>query len=251
MIPIFKSHHSYGRSILTIEDEPDIISGKPVSIIAICKKHGIKDLYLAESSMSGFAQVNKHCIKNDLNLRFGYELICCRDNSDKTDESPRTESKVIVWLKDGGGYADLCKFYTQSNTDGFHNYARCDYKSLSSLNRDYFSVSIPFYDSFIHKNILGDGKCVPEFGDMELTFHIENHNLPFDFIIKDAVLKYIEGSGHKTIDSHKILYYNNSDAEAYQIFRCISNRSKLSKPDLEHFCSREFSFESFKCKSGI
>lgn len=250
MIPIFKSHHSYGRSILTIEDESDIVPGSPVSIIAICKKHNIKDLYLNESSMSGFMQVNKHCTKNNINLRFGYELICCRDIYDKTEESLKTESKVVVWLKDGGGYADLCKFYTHSNTDGYYNYARCDYQSLAALNRDYFSISIPFYDSFIHKNILESGKCVPEFGDMELTFHIENHNLPFDFIIKDALLKYIEKSNHKTVDSHRIYYYSDLDADAYQVFRCINNRSRLSKPDLEHFCSREFSFESFQCRSA-
>ena len=245
MIPIFKSHYSYGRSILTIEDEKEIKDGQPVSIVAICATHNLKEVYLAETSMGGFYKSHKVFAKNNINLRFGYQVVCCRDIYDKTEESKLTESKVIVWLRDGGGYADLCRFYTKCNTDGFYYTGRCDYKMLEDLSPDLLEVSIPFYDSFIHNNILESHRCTPEFGNRQLSFHIEDHNLPFDPIIKNGVLKYIGGSAHKIIDSHSVYYYNNDDINAYQVFRCINNRSKFTKPDLNHFGSDEFSFESY------
>jgi len=36
------------------------------------------------------------------------------------------------------------------------------------------------------------------------------------------------------------------DFKAYLTFRCINNRTTLNKPNLEHMCSTEFSFESWK-----
>ena len=42
MLPIFKSHYSVGRSILTLEDKDELESTSPDSIISICLNHKIK-----------------------------------------------------------------------------------------------------------------------------------------------------------------------------------------------------------------
>jgi len=55
VLPVFKSHYSIGRSILTLEDE-DISENDPDSIIDIAKKNNIKDLFLIEDNMSSFLQ---------------------------------------------------------------------------------------------------------------------------------------------------------------------------------------------------
>ena len=55
MIPLFKSHYSLGRSILTLEDK-DEKDDYPDSIIQICKENKMKELYLVEDNMSSFLE---------------------------------------------------------------------------------------------------------------------------------------------------------------------------------------------------
>ena len=68
VIPLFKSHYSIGRSILTIEDE-DQVENYPDSILSILKDNKIKDLYLVEDNMSSFLEAYTNTKKNNINLR--------------------------------------------------------------------------------------------------------------------------------------------------------------------------------------
>ena len=58
MLPLFKSHYSVGRSILTLEDRDEIESNFPDSIITISLKHDIKRpiLHLATHNLLAYIQ---------------------------------------------------------------------------------------------------------------------------------------------------------------------------------------------------
>ena len=247
MIPIFRSHFSYGKSILNIDskDYYKINKSSPENIFSICVHHGLTDLYLADSSMGGFVQAYKISQKLGIKLHFGYQLICCDDVNDKSESSLRSESKVIVWLKNGSAYSDLCSFYTESNVRNFYYVARCDYRSLTQLSPDNFLITVPFYNSFIHKNLLLNGKCVPDWNGRSVGMHIENHSLPFDGILKSGVEKYLANAIHFRVDSHSVFYYKRDDILPYQARRCIHERTTLNEPRLDHFGSDEFGFDSF------
>ena len=47
-------------------------------------------------------------------------------------------------------------------------------------------------------------------------------------------------------DSDFYLTKNKEDFKAYLTFKCINNRSALDKPQFDHMCSHEFSFESWE-----
>ena len=79
VIPIFKSHYSIGRSILTLEKPEDGVKDGPDSIIDLCKKNDIKNLYLVEDSMGGFLQGYINSSAAGLNFRFGLRLTVCDD----------------------------------------------------------------------------------------------------------------------------------------------------------------------------
>ena len=51
LLPLFKSHYSLGRSILTLQEESNNQVG-PDSIIQICKDNDLKEFFLIEDSMS-------------------------------------------------------------------------------------------------------------------------------------------------------------------------------------------------------
>ena len=83
MIPLFKSHYSIGKSILTLEEEGSSIEDGPQSIIDLCKKNKIKDLFLVDDSMSGFLQGYLNSEKAKLNFRFDLRISVCEDLREK------------------------------------------------------------------------------------------------------------------------------------------------------------------------
>ena len=106
------------------------------------------------------------------------------------------------------------------------------------------SLAIPFYDSFLHVNLLTLGNCVPDFPDKPVFF-MEDHGLPFEGLINDAILQYCAINGNEIVQTHTCYYFLAKDVLSYNTYRCILNRSSLDKPQLDHFSSEEFSFESY------
>ena len=70
--PIFKSHYSIGKSILTLDFKKEGVDEGSDSIFQIIQEDKIKDLVLVEDSMTGFMQAQKGCENFGLNLIFGF-----------------------------------------------------------------------------------------------------------------------------------------------------------------------------------
>lgn len=241
MIPIFKSHFSLNSSLLTLEPAEDIKDNAPNSVFSIAKQHGLKDVYLADTSMSGFLQAFSGAKKSELNLRYGVELTMVSNQVQKDEESCKTEHTVIVWLLNSEGYADLCKLVTCANVDGFYYQPRIDEANLSKLLTPNLAVSIPFYGSFLANNLLKFATCIFNYEKFDPVFFYEKSNLPFDHIIQNQIEKLkVNSQFMKTV-----YYYRKSDFPAFMTAKCIGRRSTWDVPKLEHFSSDDFSFETF------
>lgn len=249
-IPLFKSHYSLGKSVLTLAKAGSSETDEPSSIIDIAKKLKLDKIYLVDDSISGFLEAYKSCEDSKISLRFGLRLTVCDDIDNKTAESREKEHKIIVFIKNTEGYQDLIKISTIASTNGFYYYPRIDCKTLKALwNNNNLLLCVPFYDSYVFKNNLTYSICVPDFTFCEPVYFVEDNNLPFDGVLKKKVE---ETAINKTliIKSQSIYYENKEDFLAYLTFRCISERTTLSKPNLEHCSSNEFCAESFKEKYG-
>ena len=141
------------------------------------------------------------------------------------------------------------QIYSLSFTEGN---GRIDYKNLKKLwNEDNLLLAIPFYDSFIFKNAMFFGNCIPDFSFATTVFFLESNSLPFDEVIREKVKEYCSEK-HKTEETKSIYYNKREDLAAFQTYKCICNRSfssgetGLTNPRLEHCGSAEFSFESWK-----
>ena len=255
IIACFRTHYSLGRSTLTLDKYdskiPEIKENAPVSICAIAKKHSLKEVFLIDSSFSGFIEAYENLSEIDVQLRFGVKLVVCDDINKKDDGSRVNESKLIVFLKNSNAYKDAIKIYSKAATDGFYYYPRIDWNHLKALWTENLLLAFPFYDSFLHNNLL-TYKCsiVPDWGQIKPAFFVCEHSLPFDGLIKDAVNEYTRQNGLEVIKGHNVYYYSSSDYSSYVVFRCINNRSTLNKPDLEFFTSSDFSFESYLGKTN-
>lgn len=244
VVPLFKSHYSIGRSILTLEDE-EKEENQPDSIIDIAKDNNLKEIYLVEDNMTSFLQAYTNTKKYNINLRYGLRITLTDDMKDKTEESRQKNCKFVIFFKNQEGYKNLINIFTTAAKDGFYYEPRIDYKTLASLwNEDNLLLVIPFYDSFIFNNTLKGSVCVPSIEFTKAILFIENNGLPFDFIVKNKVLNFAKTNSLETLDTKSIYYKDGKDFKSYLTFRCINNRSTLNKPELQHMTSNRFSFES-------
>jgi hypothetical protein len=243
MIPLFKSNYSIGKSILTLdlpEENPD--ESKSDSILQIAKDNNLDKLFLVEDSMTGFLEAHKACKNLNMQLIFGLRINCCNDIADENRD--KSKHKIIIFAKNDGGCKLLNKIYSTAYCD---NSGFVDCKYLDSIWSDEkLRLGIPFYDSYIFNNLFSFSSCVPNFSFTKPLYFVERNNLPFDDILERNV-RAIEP---ESISAKTILYKQKSDVFAFQTYRCITNRSfgkeqSLSSPNLNHFGSDEFCWESY------
>ena len=247
VLPLFKSHYSLGRSILTLEKKEKQLVNGPDSIIDICLENQIKDFYLVEDNMGSFLQAYHSTKDEDLSFRFGLRVTVCQDKAIKNKDSIKTNCKYIIFAKNVDGYKNLIKIYSDAATEGFYYEPRTDFATLRRLwDDDCLYLAIPFYDSFLFKNTFDYGsECIPEFDFTQPIFLQESNGLFFDPILKDKIKSFSDGKYE--IQDAKSIYYKNKDyCMAYLTFRCIDKRTTWEMPNLENLHSDEFSFESWK-----
>lgn len=242
-IPLFKSHFSIGKSILTLDTyEENANKESSRSIIQIAKENNLSEVFLIEDNMSGFIPAFQNCNKIDIKLIYGIRFNIINDR-EKKEEIP-SEHKIIVLIKNNQGYKDLIKLYTQFHT------RENDYRALKEFWTKDLILAIPFYDSFIHNNSLTISNCVPQFPDKPYIF-LEDNLLPFDQLIRNYAIKFAQNEKLITVETKTIYYENREDFEAWQTFRLMSRKvfgsgNTLESPNMEHCGSREFCFESWK-----
>ena len=220
MIPFFKTHSSIGKSILRIDDVHELTKD-------------FEEVYFVEDSMAGFPEAFR---KFGDRLRFGLRFSMYND-----DHSEESESKMIAFANGDSGAKELYKLYTQ--------------QSDTKITRPWDSTKdlhyvVPFYDSFLHKNLTTFSNCVVDL-PLNVPFIIEDNNLPFDCLIEDKILNYCKNHSNEHFNAKSIYYKDKEDVSAFQTYKLICNRRigrtyDLSNPGLDHFGSDEFCFESWK-----
>ena len=244
MIPLFKSHYSLGRSILTLEDKA-VEDDYPDSIVQIAKENNLKEICLVEDNMSSFLEAYTNTRNNNIKLNYGLRVSITESVEDKTEESKQKTSKIIIFSRNKKGHEVLTKIFSVAAKTGFYYEPRIDYNLLKLNWTKDLILAIPFYDSFIFNNTLKNYICIPQLDFTNPIAFIEDNNLPFDNIISKKIELYTKENGIETFKAKSIFYKNKKDFKAYLTFRCINNRSILNKPELEHMSSDEFSFESY------
>ncbi|MAF24969.1 hypothetical protein CL634_05275 [bacterium] len=249
VIPLFKSHYSIGRSILTLGRADSSKPNGPDSIIDIAAEGSLKEVFIVDDGMGGFLQASINLDEVGIAFHFGIRLVVCDDMEKKDEESLNTGSKIVILCKTYKGYEQLIKIYSLAAKEGFYYRPRIDYKNLKKLWSKDLCLMIPFYDSFLHHNVSSYSICVPKFSFTEPVFSLEDNNLPFDYLIKEKVLNFVKDK-YETVNTQSIYYKDKKDFKSYLTFRCINNRSTLNRPNLEHMCSDTFSFENWKEQNG-
>ena len=249
VLPLFKSHYSLGKSILTLEKPTGKIK-YPVSIFDLLLQHQLSTLVLVEDNMSGCLQASQQAKSNNIRLVFGLRLDVIDDMNQKDENSYLKKAKYIIFAKNAQAYELLVKIWSIAAQEGFYYTPTIDFKTLKKIWNKNLSLAIPFYDSFLHLNTLHSSVHIPELQDFqEVVFLTENNGLPFDDIITQKVSQYCEGK-YQILPAQSIYYPSSDDFLAYLAFRCVHNknmtrRATLEKPELDHMNSDEFNFNKW------
>ena len=211
IVPLFKSHYSLGRSILTLDKVDSGPEDGPDSIMDICAQNGLDRVTLLDDNMSGFLEAYLNSKEAGLDLTFGLRLSILDDCEDRSEGSKSKTCKYVIFAKNEQGYKRLIKIYSHAARVGFYYFPRIDFKSLKKhWSNDDLKLCVPFYDSFVFRNCLEYSSCVPELDYVQPTFFIEDNSLPFDKIIADRVKKFC-GDKYPTQKVQSIFYKKKKD----------------------------------------
>lgn len=247
MTPLFKSHYSIGKSILTL-NEPSKEDGSSDSVFDIVSENNLKEVVMVEDSFMGFLQCNKVCKSLGVNFRFGLRLSIIDEGADIEDKKT-TNHKVVIFSKNSSGCKILFKIYSKAKSNQLEAITLTDLLGL--WDSDNLDLAIPFYDSFLFKNLFSFSCFALDLSPFNPTFFTESNGLPFDFLLDSTVRNYTESNGFQSMETKSIYYKNRRDFDSFLTYKLIcsrnsfaSRKSSLEKPNLDHMGSKEFCFES-------
>lgn len=193
-----------------------------------------------------------------IQLIFGLKLTIVPDMTVKTPEADVNKSSVIVFMKDSvkptgisPSYTDLLKLNNLAWTTGRAAQGRLDWAALKRLWTPNLVLALPYFSSFIARNLLTMASIVPDLPCTPTLFREVDSELPFAELIDEAIERYV-ASNPAPIQRVKSIYYRDSAAfEDYTLFRARSTRSKgksgtLSAPGVDNLCSDRFSFQAWR-----
>lgn len=242
MTPFFTSDYSLGRSILKLKPSHE---GGPKDILTLAKGANLKEVFLVEDTMIGFLEAQNAFFKEGISLRFGVRFDVCNSLGEKKEES---SFKIILFARNDDGCRELYNIFSAAKTNP-DNGGFLDPSLIKECPRDNLLLVHPFYDSFLFHNTFYFKNCLWEKMFGYESFAIENNNLPQDLVMSKILVDRKE----PLQEVKTILYECREDVEAYQTYRMACNRSfgrarGLSNPNLKHFASREFCFQSYSEK---
>jgi len=110
-IPLFKTHYSIGKSILTLQSPGTVDKYGADSVIDIALDSGLKQVVLVEDSMHGFLEAKRRCEENGLHLIFGIRINLCQQYEVEKNKVP--SHKIVIFAKNDDGVKRLYKIYSK------------------------------------------------------------------------------------------------------------------------------------------
>lgn len=246
-IPIFSTDGSMGKSILTA-DAASSVEEYPVSVFSIAKTYNLKSLFVRDNHFINFISLYKNAKKIGIPLRYGIKFPIF-NTPDENGDKYESLSYITIFMLNSDGYYDLIKIYSQAFSE--KDFRGLRWENLGDIKSKNILISFDFYNSFIYFNSFENKKVIPLIPkNIPVRFEISSCGLPFDDLILKRVKRFCEENNYQTINTHPIFYFKKEDFIACLNYRLCGQREHkktdaFNKPEMEHFSSNEFSFETF------
>ena len=222
MVPLFKTHFSVGKSLLT-----------PRRCFELAKDLELPNIVFVEDSFGGFRKIQALSEEFEIQSVFGIQISAKQDN---------LSSKIVLVAKNNNGLRTIREIYSEAKLSEDSVW---DINSFKGSLKD-VKVCIPFFQSYLHKNIHEFG--IHDIKLKDLTYFLENSDHPYSWEINRAISK----TGKcECLSTKTILYETNENFKEYQFYRSCCNRSggknpAFGRPELDDCGSDKFSWEEYK-----
>ena len=159
---------------------------------------------------------------------------------------------LVLLAKNENGYRNLIKLVSTAFSEGFYYKPRVDKELLAQYSSDLIALTaclggeIPSH--IMKNNIAGAdrslGEYVDIFGKENVYLELQEHFLPEQRPVNEAVIAMARRSGLKLVATNDIHYTTRADAEPHDVLLCIQTGSTLDDPNRMRFGSKEFYMKS-------
>ena len=99
MLPLFKSHFSIGKSILTLFHPDKCVDGGADSVFKLAVDNNLKQIILVEDSFNGFLEAKRNCEQLELQLVFGLRFTIAENIDEKLSKDNNNKHKIIIFVE--------------------------------------------------------------------------------------------------------------------------------------------------------
>jgi len=159
---------------------------------------------------------------------------------------------LVLLAKSEQGYRNLIKLVSIAFSEEFYYKPRVDKELLAQYSEDLIALTACLAGE-VPKSILNNnleqaerslGEYVDIFGKENVYLELQDHSLPEQKPVNEALILLSKRTGLKLVASNDIHYVEKKDAEPHDVLLCIQTGSILSDPNRMRFGSREFYMKS-------
>lgn len=243
MIYLFKTHYSFGKSIIQVNNYSEK-ENRP-NLVNICVDNGIKQCFVVDDNIASLQPAFNTLSEKGISLVYGLRMSFVSNAEDFTEKGNNSSHKNIIFCRNREGTESLIKLSTKASVDFFYKEPRLDYNFLHSVWDDNLELAVPFYDSFLYNNIFTQNSCIPEFRSIKPTMFVEDHGLAFDKYIRKSVERYTTECCLEIVNTKSVYYPKKENFQSWKASKLMlrsgySGNTSMITPNLDHCNSNTF-----------
>ncbi len=239
---------------LHLHTEYSLLDGatKIGALVEETAKRGWKAVAITDhGNMYGVMQLYAACLKANIKPIIGCEFYICHDRLNKTGKPDLAH--ILLIAKNNTGYQNLLKLSGIASKEGYYYKPRIDYKVLKEYAEGLICLSACLA-GHIPQLILNDRyedakafalKLKDMFADGDFYLEIQNHGIPEQLTVINALDKMSKETGIKLVATNDVHYLHKEDAEVQDILMCIQMQKTVDDPNRLKFDTDEFYYKTY------
>lgn len=240
---------------LHLHTEYSLLDGatKIGALVEETAKRGWKAVAITDhGNMYGVMQLYAACLKANIKPIIGCEFYICHDRLNKTGKPDLAH--ILLIAKNNAGYQNLLKLSGIASKEGYYYKPRIDYKVLKEHAEGLICLSACLA-GHIPQLILNDRyeeakafalKLKDMFADGDFYLEIQNHGIPEQLTVINALDKMSKETGIKLVATNDVHYLHKEDAEVQDILMCIQMQKTVDDPNRLKFDTDEFYYKTYE-----
>ncbi len=219
-------------------------------LCSAAKEHGQTALAITDhGNLFGAVDFYRTAKKYGVKPIIGCEVyVASRSRFDKVHGVDSNRHHLVLLCENETGYKNLIKMVSSAWVDGFYTKPRIDRELLEKNHEGLIALSaclageipklivngeyIKAKETAIwYKNLFGDGKYYLE---------IQNHGIPEQAIVNDALVRMSKETGIPLVATNDVHYVNKEDAYTQKILICIATNHTVDEENSLEFTSDNF-----------